>query len=185
MVIRTVMIIFILFVFDSEALYSYGVRAAIVLKNGETIVGEVIAVRGDSLLLSKNIWHTEEKLMKELDGMRVIRRDDIQEFILKGESHVAEGIGMGLMAGFCVGILMAFDPGGGIPFSGGLDQVSHTEGALIAMPLIGVGLGTITGITTSTHDMKLKAEIVKNFKFLNQFSRYRDEIPDYLMVFFK
>ena len=165
----------------ANTLFAYGAKVTIVLQTGEQITGEILYATKDTLIVSKNVWVGEEKLKKETDKIRIIAKPEIRDITLNGKSNVAAGIGMGLMAGLCVGILVNFNPGAGIPFSGGFDTVGTDQTMMIVFPLIGMALGTITGITTSTRDMAVDRETAKSLIYLRQFSRYQDEEPDFLI----
>lgn len=168
----------------SPALFAYGARVTVTLISGEKITGEILAVRGETLLVSKRIWLREESLERKLDGVCLIRKEDIQECVLLGESHAGEGIGMGLMAGLCVGILVNFKPKAELPFSGGLDSVEMNQPMLIVFPLLCAGLGAIAGIAASTKDVDVTRDLSKGLKYLMQFARYQDEVPEFLRGYF-
>ena len=165
--------------FPLSPLSAQGSRVTIRLSSGMELTGEILYARKDALLLNTGTARGEEKLIKHTDDFRKVDSKDVRALRFLGVSHLFDGIFLGFIGGICIGSLMAFDPHADARFS--YDPAGYGERSLIIFAAIGTALGSITGITTSTHDLDADVGAHPNFHYFTQFSRYQEEEPDFLV----
>lgn len=154
-----------------------GNTLALTLKNGQTIKGELLTVKGDRLILLD---------ANSLAGAE-IRIGDVARVRVMKKSHWLPGLGLGLLiggaSGAVLGLLSGDDQSGFLPFSAGQKAAGGALGlGLLGAPVGGI-IGAITGIDETMDVGALPAsQIDQVLNKLKQRARVAGEIPATLKV---
>ena len=140
--------------------------------NDSEISGELLYVRKNSLLLLKqecinNVFNQ--------DCIDNINRAEIDKVLIKGNSNLGWGIGLGVLASIIAGVAIfrSFDDGS---MFWGYDAL----GAIFCSSVGCISLGVAIGIYTSTPDEIINPTDQYEYQMLNKYSRYKFNEPDEL-----
>ena len=157
-----------------------GSEVTLLLKDGESISGELLSVRDSSIILCEEYSATEEELAIQKFPIKNVRTDKIVECEIKGNTYpLWIGAGIGLVAGTVVYLLVKDD----LKIKIGTSSDDDMDKAASSCCLVG-GLTTlplIIGRGLSTEDMTL-TDIPTGYKFLplKSLARYQSGEPEYL-----
>lgn len=148
--------------------------------NGRQFNGELISVRENSLMLynsstcpsGQNWWQCTDKINKA----------DIQKLVIKGNSNIWVGLGIGTALGL-LSILFTVDfnpnPGGFI----NIPKYRYSEGATIGACLGCIIAGGILGALTSTPDEVIEPFSEYDISGLSVHARYPRGVPQKLLQY--
>ena len=138
---------------------------------------ELIAVRDSALVVS--VVSSE---MGALDtaSLKLIKTRDIQEVLVKGESGVLSGMGVGFAIGGGLGVLVGLASGDD---KGGFFRFSSGEKALVlgtTFGAAGVLIGLVAGAASSTQDRTVSPLPKDDLSVLKPYARYPRREPFFL-----
>lgn len=147
--------------------YENGAEVSAYLIDGRETSGELLSVRRNSLLLLNP--DCDERLLKP-ECINQIKAAEINKLVIKGNSNLGLGIGLGILASVIVGaiIFQSYDDG---TFMWGYDAIMPTTLAMIGC----ISLGVTIGIATSTPDEVIKIYSEKDIRGLRSYSRYPED----------
>ncbi len=184
MIAVRVFVLFAVFLIPLCDALAGGTEVHLLLKNGREVRGELLVAKEKVFLLSEHSGLSDSRL--RLDSIFAVGIDDIQEVKTVGKSYLGDGMAYGLIAGTCIGVLMAFDPSGqgrSIPFGGGEDPVDGPGGKAIAIGAAGgLAVGGLLGAVQSTHDRTRSMDGVRTLIIFEDDARYKSEIPEFLQL---
>lgn len=136
--------------------------------------GELLYVRKNSLLLLKQECNNNIFNPNCIDN---IDRAEIDKVLIKGNSNLGWGIGLGILASVIVGaiVFQSYDDGS---ILWGYDAI----GAIICSSIGCISLGVAIGIFTSTPDKIINPSDQYEYQMLNKYSRYKFNEPDELKI---
>lgn len=163
-------------------------KVRVTLMTGESLKGEILSVREQTVLLTTRYGAGEDVLVDNKSLVRVVDVKLIKEVALPGSSHIVHGMGIGMFAGCLVGCLI-----------GGSQEASHQNGvdeafgwmawgeknsnagsgALIG-GLAGTAVGAGVGVATSSDDIILFGPNKRDLAALRSLARYSAEEPEFL-----
>jgi outer membrane protein W len=167
--------------FAANNLLAQGANIAVILSNGRIQEGELLSVRDSALIISIAPAGVTEVAANEAPPSTLIRNQDIQKVIIKGESNVLKGVGLGFLIGAGAGALIGVAGGDDPP--GGLFSLSAPEKAALGAILgggCGVIVGTIAGAASSSRDKVIEALPNKDFSILRPVARFPTREPEFL-----
>lgn len=168
---------------DYQKEESIGAEVTLLLKDGESISGELLSVRDSSVTVCSEYSATEDELANLKYPVRNVRTNVINELEIKGNKYpLWIGAGIGIVAGTVVYLLVKDDNEENQEtnaFSRSFNDKLGTTclvGGIIALPIL-------IGRFLSTEDVIL-TDIPPGYKFLplKSLARYPEEEPDYLRV---
>lgn len=152
--------------------YKKGSEVCAYMNDGRETSGEILSVRKSSILILKP--DCDENL-NNLDCVFHGKTSDIDKLVIKGNSNLGLGIGLGVLTSFIVGVLVfqSYNDGS---FMWGSDAILPTIASAVGC----ITLGTAIGIFTSTPDEVIKIYSEKDIRGLRSYSRYPDDEPSQL-----
>ena len=159
--------------FFADLSYAQGSDVTVKLKYGNQLHGELLFVDQTSVVISTNEDVT--KNVFELGGAGIINisSDSITSITVSGQSkilqHMAMGILIGIGTGALIGLASGDDKPGFMSFSAG------EKAAILGIFLGAVGLvvGLISGVFSSTYDKDFQPLDKNGFSFLREYARYK------------
>ena len=139
--------------------------------------GKLLSVRDNSLLILPPGCDDE---LKNLDCISQVKVSDIDKMIVKGNSNVGWGIGLGLLASVITGGIIFKSNYPDHPFAPGREAFEKSIGAIIISSICCIGLGAGIGILTSTPDEELEPFSEYDVSGLSIYSKYPNEEPTIL-----
>jgi len=136
------------------------------------VSGELLYVRKNSLLLLKQECNNYEF---DQDCIDKINRAAIDKVLIKGNSNLCWGIGLGVLASIIAGVAIfrSYDDGS---MFWGYDAL----GAIVCSSIGYINLGVAIGIFTSTPDEIINPTDQYSYQLLKKYSRYKFNEPDEL-----
>ena len=136
------------------------------------VSGELLYVRKNSILLLKQECNNN---VFNQDCVDNINRAAIDKVLIKGNSNLGWGIGLGVLASIIAGVAIfrSFDDGS---MFWGYDAL----GAIFCSSVGCISLGVAIGIFTSTPDEIINPTDQYAYQLLNKYSRYKFNEPDEL-----
>ena len=165
---------------DYQKEESIGAEVTLLLKDGESISGELLSVRDSSVTVCSEYSATEEELADLKYPVRSVKTNLINEFEIKGNTYpLWIGAGIGFVAGTTAFLLVKDD----LDIKIGTSSDEEVEKALgscclaVSLTVLPVALGRLL----STEDVIL-SDIPSGYKFLplKSLARYADKEPEYL-----
>jgi hypothetical protein len=158
----------------------------VTLTTGESLTGEILSVREQSVLLTTRYGAGEEVLVDNKSLVRVVDLELIKEVALPGSSHMVHGMGIGMALGCLAGCLI-----------GGSQEVSNQKNDIFGCSgwaeknanacsggLIGGSGGTLVGAgvggALSGNDIILFGHNKRDPAALRSVARYYDKEPEFL-----
>jgi len=147
---------------------------------GEKVNGELFSVREKSLLIfnSSNC----EDLSKKWECINQVKSENIEKLLIRGESNVLLGGGLGLVVALVTGILIFnanYDSGS---FVAGVKAWDESATAIILSTVVSLGVGIGIGIATSTPDEVLEPFSDYDISGLSIYAKYPYEEPEELKI---
>jgi small nuclear ribonucleoprotein (snRNP)-like protein len=152
-----------------------GTDVAVVLTSGEKIEGELVSVRDSSVLIATRSG-----------GIVPIKDTVVSLVIVKGNSHVLTGMGVGFLVAGTIGAVLG---GSGksnkrydfaIFFSSDKEEAEF-DGFLLG-GLIGTVFGGLLGAGASQSDIEVSLPVQAERSALKKLARYPDKEPEFLEV---
>lgn len=164
-----------------------GKEITIVLKSGETVEAELIAVRLDALLITQKIGASDRRLREDSTSIERLPREQIVRITVEGKSYVGIGALIGLpvgaLAGALIGASAADEPKNtGEAVLQPLEQTGRAVVGGIYGGLGGLLLGLVVGGVASERDQDIQpSQLAK----LREFARYAETEPEFLKTRFR
>jgi len=138
--------------------------------NDSEVSGELLYVRKNSILLLKQECNNN---VFNPDCVDNINRAEIDKVLIKGNSNLGWGIGLGILAAVIAGVAIfrTYDDGS---MFWGYDAL----GAIVCSSIGCISLGVAIGIITSTPDEIINPTDQYEYQILNKYSRYKFNEPD-------
>ncbi len=172
--------LFLVIAVPAGSLIAQGAEVVLALKDGRRVDGELLSVRDSSIVLSTNMRLSEHDLTELADLLVVVRSEEILHVIIKGKSNILSGMGEGLLLGGAIGgalgLLTGDDKSGFIRFT----AAEKAGWGAIGFGAVGLIIGTITGIASSTSDKMIEPLPDFDFSLLKQLARYKTGEPEFL-----
>jgi len=152
--------------FKFEApVYSKGADVSVYMNNGLETSGELLSVRKNSLLILETDCDDD---LKNLECISKVNTSEINKLIIKGNSNIGLGIGLGLLASVIVGTLVfqSYNDGS---ILWGYDAIVPTILSTVACVTFGITIG----FATSTPDEEIKTFSKYEMSGLSTYSRYQ------------
>ncbi len=164
-------------------LISQGAEVILFLIDTRQIKGELLFVGDSSILLSMNQGLSDNLLASKNSPIVVEKNREIVAVQVSGKSYILRGAGIGLLAGIASGGSIGLASGNDPP--GFLSMTAGDKAAIGGVLLGGVGLivGTIAGIASSTNDAKVGPLPGNDFSALKSYARYPAQEPIFLKSF--
>jgi len=159
-----------------------GANVMVTLNDGGSVEGEVLSVRDTAVTISTAEDESEDFLVKHPEVITIVRYQDVQKMIIRGESKLGAGMGKGFLIGAGTGALIGLASGGS---TGGIVHISGPEMALIGglgLRAVGFFIGTIAGIASSTSDREIVPQSNEDFRSLKMLARYLGNEPEFLQA---
>jgi len=158
---------------------SDGKEIKVLLRSGEAVKGELIAVRSNAILIAKESGLDDTELAEDATSITLVPKDRIARVSIEGKSYVLVGALIGLPTGILAGAAIGAATSNRQP--GSADEAvgavfAPVGGALIGC-LVGPLLGMIVGGAASERDMDIEPGEVEQ---LGKFARYKEGEPEYL-----
>ena len=136
--------------------------------------GELLYVRRNSLLLLKQECKNNVLDPNYIDN---IKREEIDKIVIKGNSNLGLGMGLGILASVIVGafIFKSYDDGS---FMWAYDAIAPTIISMVGC----ISFGVIIGISTSTPDEIINPRDKYEYQRLIDYSRYKFNEPVELKI---
>jgi len=157
------------------------VEVVIILRNGGTIKGEVLAVRDSSIVVSTVAAAKESELAYSAESFRVIGRAELQSVAVPGNSHLLIGAGMGAAGGLALGCATweQKQPATVDDFVLDITGVSMFSRAA-TFGLVGCGAGGLVGAVLSRREQRMYLAPDSALAPLRKVARYNSGEPDFL-----
>jgi hypothetical protein len=156
-----------------------GIEVVAQLNNGNEISGNLLSIRGTSLLVYSPEWGMDDDVLN-IDYISNVKQNEIQKLTIVGKSNVLKGMGIGLLVGIGVGALVGVAANSG---GTGLAKGLAAGAAGLGVGVVCFLVGTIVGITSSTPDEVIEPFSGYDIKGLSIYSRYPVEEPEELNNF--
>ncbi len=158
--------------------YSKGAEVYAYLHDGRETSGELLSVRTSSLLILKSECNDNSK---NPDCISKIYTSEIDKLVIEGNSNVAEGIVLGLVAAIAVGaIIYQSYYENSSSWLRGLAAYEKSKVPIILSSIGCITLGVTIGIYTSTPDEEIKTFSKYEISGLSAYSRYQSNEPNEL-----
>ena len=157
---------------NENSKYEKGSEVCAYMNDGRETSGELLSVRKTSILILKP--DCDENL-NNLDCVIHRKASEIDKLIIKGNSNVGWGLGLGILASVVVGamVFQSYDDGS---IYWGYDAIFPTLASAVSC----ITIGTTIGIFTSTQDEVINIYSDKDIRGLSYYSRYPNKEPDEL-----
>lgn len=160
---------------------SEGAKVVLFLSDGQEVTGELLSVMDSALVISTVEGADGESLQTQSWSLLVVRNQEILYVVVKGESKVLKGMGIGFLAGATLGASIGLASGDDpknqfFSFTAG----EKAEMGGIAFGGIGWLVGTIAGIASSTRDKVVEPLENIGFSSLKPLARNQGTVPDSL-----
>ena len=164
---------------DKNTKFDKGADVNVYMNNGLETSGELLCVRENSLLILKPECNENSK---NPDCISKINTSEINKLIIEGNSNVAEGLVLGVVAALATGAIISQSnhhsyQSSSISF-GGFDE--ETVASISIAAVCCIGLGAVIGILTSTPDEVIEPFSHYNISGLSAYSRYQSNEPSAL-----
>jgi small nuclear ribonucleoprotein (snRNP)-like protein len=176
---HTFFALFLVMAFSMQEAIAQGSEVVILLKTGEEIEGELLSVRDDALVISKDVGAREYDLKASPDEISVIRRDSIKSVTIEGSSYVLTGIGIGFVGGVAVGWAIGSSSKSEDVVEDVLKPATTAISAALG-GLVGLGVGAIVGAAVSRSDQEVSVAEPNKILSLRKSARYTKQEPDFL-----
>jgi hypothetical protein len=166
---------------DYQKEESIGAEVTLLLKDGESISGELLSVRDSSVTVCSEYSATEDELINLKYPVRNVRTDTILELEIKGNKYpLWIGAGIGIVAGTVVYLLVKDDNEENQEsnaFNRAFNENLRTTCLVVGIAALPIAIGGLL----STDNVTL-TEIPPGYKFLplKSLARYPDIEPEYL-----
>ena len=149
--------------------FKKGSEVCAYMNDGRETSGELLSVRKTSILILKP--DCDENL-NNLDCVIHRKASEIDKLIIKGNSNVGWGLGLGILASVVVGamVFQSYDDGS---IYWGYDAIFPTLASAVSC----ITIGTTIGIFTSTQDEVINIYSDKDIRGLSYYSRYPNKEP--------
>ncbi len=136
----------------------------------EKVSGELFSVRENSLLIfnSSNC----EDLSISWECINQVKADDIEKLIIRGESNVLLGAGLGLLVALVTGITIFYSNYDSNRFIAGRVAWDESKTAIILSSVASLGIGIGIGIAASTTDEVIEPFSEYDISGLSIYSKY-------------
>jgi len=178
-IFRSILII-VFFAFPRYCLLADGAKVTIILKSGDEITGEFLAIKESTIIIAKNLHINDKNL--ELDSLNVLPLNikDISKIKIHGKSYLLDGMIIGTIAGISIGTLVSYDPRGWETFESNYDAYGPGFKGIILCASGGALLGALAGATAPAGDKEISIKNKYDLFSLKQYTRYKDNIPKFL-----
>jgi len=155
---------------NTAQFHSEGAEVSAYLHDGRETSGELLSVRKNSLLILRTDCDDD---LKNLECISKVNTSEINKLIIKGNSNIGLGIGLGLLASVIVGALVfqSYNDGS---ILWGYDAIAPTILSTVACITFGITIG----IATSTPDEEIKTFSKFEMSGLSTYSRYQSNEPN-------
>ena len=170
-------ILFTLLTIQSRV-HNEGSEVCAYMNDGRETSGELLSVRKNSLLILKTDCNDD---LKNPDCISKINTSEIDKLVVKGNSNIAGGIVLGIVAAIAVGaIIYQSNYENSSSWLRGLAAYEKSKLPIILSSIGCITLGVTIGIATSTPDEEIKTFSKYEISGLSTYSRYQSNEPNEL-----
>jgi hypothetical protein len=157
-----------------------GADVILLLKTGHQISGELLSV-SDSTLIISTLGEVDIKVLStQSAGIIAVRNEEIFHMVIKGKSNVLKGMILGTLVGVGFHVLVGLAAGANPLKAYFTDADPEARKAGVTYGALGLTVGTIAGIASSSRDKVIDPLLHQDFSFLRSFARFSDEEPQFL-----
>ena len=150
--------------------YRRGSQINIYGESGEVISGELLSVRVNSLVVLKPDCDED---LTNLDCITTAENSEVSKLIIKGNSNVALGVGVGLLVSLITGIaIYGSNYASSDRWLRGLEAWDKSVAPISIVTILSLGLGITLGVLTSTPDELIEPFTEEDMEGLSSYSRY-------------
>jgi hypothetical protein len=175
--VSSYLVAFALVVLCTTNARGYGRTATVVLTDSSSVSGELLLVRGDTLVLSLEPDVPEKKLRENASRLTILPFSRISRIALAGRSHAVDGIKFGALAGMFLGGIVGANSGNGAG-TGGREFRAFLGGLAGSLP--GLALGGIIGGSMVDPDEWYAVDDPRLREELRTSARYHDAGPEFI-----
>jgi len=157
--------------------YQKGAEVSAYMNDGREISGELLSVKESSILILKP--DCDENL-NNLDCVIHRKASEIDKLIIKGNSNVGWGIGLGLLASLVAAAFIYSSNYDSNSWLAGVAAYNKSKTPVILSSIGLITLGTTVGILTSTPDKTIEPFSENDIVGLSSYSRFPEREPDRL-----
>lgn len=174
------MVIGILAVPLTGTLFGQGKEVRVLLNNGQEIEGELLSVRDSSLVVSTLEDFDPDDQVAQTRGIITLGNQEILRVVLKGESKILKGMGLGTLIGGGFGAALGFASGDDPPGWFSLTAGEKSVAGGIVFGAVGFIIGTVAGLASSSRDKIVEPLPDQDFSSLRPFAKFPEKEPEFL-----
>ncbi len=159
-------------------------EVVLLLNDGQEIAGELLSVRDSSIIISTIENAEGYGSAGDTAGIVVVSNQRVQKVIIKGESKVLKGMGLGLLIGGAIGAMIncvTYKKPRDSSFHFGPEAAPGAVGVFLG-GLGGLAVGAIVGSAASTSDEVIEPLPNHDLSSLKPFARFPGNEPEWLRL---
>ena len=164
-----------------NCLQAQGSEINVNLKDGRQVSGELLYLDTKTIVITTEIGTKEENLISGNGLMYIFPTDTIKEITVIGKSKILSGIAIGTITG--IGLVALIGLASGDDSEGFIRLSAGEKAAILGIFLGAVGLvvGLISGIFSSSSDKQIEPRINYDYSELEKYARYKTK-PEFLII---